>query len=79
MTATASDPQQTQAWKAIIRTWGHACTFSHDPETHPDQPYAARRNDGNGTLRAATPAHLPDAIKDDAASRPFILPARVAP
>jgi hypothetical protein len=55
---TTSDPQDTQAWEAIIRTWGHAHTFSHNPDDHPDQPYAARRKDGNGTLRAPprTPA-----------------------
>jgi hypothetical protein len=70
VTTTASDPQQTQAWEAIIRTWGHAHTFSHDPDDHPGQPYAAHPKDGNGTLRAATPALLLDAIKDNARTRP---------
>ncbi|MGH3408049.1 MAG: hypothetical protein ACRDRJ_36945 [Streptosporangiaceae bacterium] len=57
--------------EAITRFWGHAYTLSHDPGTCPGKPYAARRNDGKGTIRAATPAHLLDAIKDDAAARPF--------
>jgi hypothetical protein len=57
--------------ETIIRFWGHAYTFSHDPDTHPGEPYAAHRKDGKGTLRAATPALLLDAIKDDAAARPF--------
>jgi hypothetical protein len=57
--------------EAIVRFWGHAYTFSHHPDTYPDEPYAASRKDGNGTSRAATPALLLDAIKDDAAARPF--------
>jgi hypothetical protein len=57
--------------EAIVRFWGHAYTFSHDPGTCPGEPYAARRKDGQGTIRAATPALLLDAIKDDAAARPF--------
>jgi hypothetical protein len=57
--------------ETIVRFWGHAYTFSHDPDADPGNPYAARRKDGQGTLRAATPALLLDAIKDDAAARPF--------
>jgi hypothetical protein len=57
--------------EAIVRFWGHAYTFSHDPGEHPGEPYAARRKDGQGTIRAATPALLLDAIKDDAGTRPF--------
>ena len=56
----------------IVRFWGHAYTFSHDPDADPGKPYAAARRDGQGTIRAATPALLLDAIKDDAAARPFI-------
>jgi len=56
---------------AIAQFWGHAYTFSHDPEDHPEKPYSAHRRDGQGTIRAATPALLLDAIKDDAAARPF--------
>jgi hypothetical protein len=38
----------------------------------PDKPYAAHRTDGRGTTRAATPALLLDAIKDDdARTRPL--------
>lgn len=55
----------------IVRFWGHAYTFSHDPDADPGKPYTATRRDGQGTLRAATPALLLDAIKDDAAARPF--------
>lgn len=57
--------------EAIERFWGHAYTFSHDPGTCPGKPYAARRHDGKGTIRAANPALLLDAIKDDAAARPI--------
>jgi hypothetical protein len=57
--------------EAIVKFWGHAYTFSHDPRAHPDKPYAAHRKDGQGTIRAATPALLLDAIKDDANARPF--------
>jgi hypothetical protein len=57
--------------EAIARFWGHAYTFSHDPGTCPGKPYTARRKDGKGTIRAATLALLLDAIKDDAAARPF--------
>lgn len=52
---------------AIARFWGHAYTFSHDPDDHPGEPYAAHRKDGQRTVRAATPACLLDAIKDDQA------------
>ena len=55
---------------AIAQFWGHAYTFSHDSDTHPDQPFAAHRKDGNGTIRAATPALLLDAIMDDTRTRP---------
>jgi hypothetical protein len=57
--------------ETIARFWGHAYTLSHDPGTHPAEPYAACRRDEQGTIRAATPALLLDAIKDDAATRPF--------
>jgi hypothetical protein len=57
--------------EAIVKFWGHAYIFSHDPGEYPDEPYAARRKDGHGTIRAATPPLLLDAIKDDAAARPF--------
>jgi hypothetical protein len=53
--------------ESIVRFWGHKYTFSHDPNAYQDKPYAAHRKDGTGTLRAATPALLLDAIKDDAA------------
>jgi hypothetical protein len=56
--------------ETIARFWGHAYTFSHDPGTCPCKPYAARRKDGKGTIRAAAPALLLDAIKDAAATRP---------
>jgi hypothetical protein len=52
------------------QSWGDKYAFSHDPDDH-DQPYAARRRDGQVTLRAATPALLLDAVKDD--SRNWIL------
>jgi hypothetical protein len=68
MTTSATDATELEA---IVRFWGHAYTFSHDPEEHPVEPYAARRRDGQGTIRAATPALLLDAIKDDAAARPL--------
>jgi hypothetical protein len=67
MTSTSDAPEL----EAIVRFWGHAYTFSHDPDQHPERPYAARRKDGQGTIRAATPADLLDAIKDDTATRPF--------
>jgi hypothetical protein len=67
MTSTSDAPEL----EAIVRFWGHAYTFSHDPAQDPAKPYAARRKDGQGTIRAATPADLLDAIKDDAATRPF--------
>lgn len=59
--------------ETITRFWSHAYTFSYDPAAHPDQPYAANRKDGNGTIRAATPALLLAAIKDDAGTRPVTL------
>jgi hypothetical protein len=65
---SASDAPELES---IVRFWGHAYTFSHDPENHPAEPYAAHRGDGQGIIRAATPALLLDAIKDDAAARPF--------
>ena len=58
--------------ETIARFWGHAYTFSHDPARHPGEPYAAHRQDNRGTVRAATPVLLLDAIKDDVAARPFI-------
>jgi hypothetical protein len=64
----ATDAPQLEA---LERFWGHAYTFSHDPGTCPGKPYAACRQDGTGTIRAASPALLLDAIKDDAAARPF--------
>ena len=65
----------------IARFWGHEYTFSHDPDAHPDRPYAAERVDGQGTVRASTPGHLLDAIKDDSAARlsPRIPAPRSAP
>lgn len=56
--------------EAVVKFWGHAYTFSHDPGEYPDKPCAARRKDGQGTIRAATLALLLDAIKDDLATRP---------
>jgi hypothetical protein len=54
---------------AIAGFWGNAYTFSYHPDTHPDKPHAAQRRDGTGgPLRAATPAGLLDAIKDDFAT-----------
>jgi hypothetical protein len=73
MTSTADD----QEWEQIVKVWGTAYTFSRDPGQHPAEPHAARRNDGRGTLRAPTPARLLDAIKDDAAARPFAPPGTV--
>jgi hypothetical protein len=67
MTSAADAPEL----EAIARFWGHAYTFSRHHDDHPHEPYAARRKDGKGTIRAATPAHLLDAIKDDAAARPL--------
>jgi hypothetical protein len=55
----------TPELEAVVRFWGHKYTFSHDPGNYPDMPYAAHRRDGTGTLRAATPSLLLDAIKDD--------------
>lgn len=66
-----ADPEEARQWEAIVRCWHTVYTFSHDHDGHPDEPLAAHRMDGQGTLRAATPAALLDAIKDDAASRPF--------
>lgn len=65
MTGTTDAPEL----EAIVKFWGHAYTFSHDPHEHPEQPYTAHRKDGQGTSRAATPALLLDAIKDDAGAR----------
>jgi hypothetical protein len=72
-----TSPTDPTELEAIVRFWGHACTFSHDPDQHPDQPYSAHRKDGQGTIRAATPALLLDAIKDDANARPFTPAARL--
>ena len=60
-----------QEWEPIVKVWGTAYAFSHDPGGHPCEPYAARRRDGKGTIRAASRARLLDAIKDDASARPF--------
>ena len=60
-------------FEAVVRFWGHAYIFEHDPGAHPSEPYAARRRDGQGTVRAASPAALLDAVKDDIAARPFAL------
>lgn len=67
MTGTTDAPEL----ETIVRFWGHAYTFSHDPDQHPGEPYAAHRRDGQETIRAATPALLLAAVKDDAAARPF--------
>jgi len=66
LTSATDEPEL----EAIVKFWGHAYTFSHRPDIYPAKPYAARRKDGQGTIRAATPALLLDAIKDDAAARP---------
>lgn len=65
-----STPGETSL-ETVARFWGHACTFTYDPDDHPADPYAAHRIDGQGTIRAATTAKLLDAIKDAAATRPF--------
>jgi hypothetical protein len=66
LTSATDEPEL----EAIVKFWGHAYTFSHDPRHFPDEPYAAHRKDGTGTtLRTATLAGLLDAVKDDAASR----------
>jgi hypothetical protein len=67
---------EDRQWDAIVRCWGNAYSFSHDPGGHPGEPYAARRSDWQRTLRAATPAALLDAIKDDAVSAPPAGPGR---
>ena len=67
MTATAGTP----SWEEIARTWGARFSFSYDPEEHPEEPHAATRKDGKGTVRAATHAELLDQIKDDLTNRPF--------
>jgi hypothetical protein len=59
-----SAPETTEL-DNIARFWGHAYTLHHDPGDHPAEPYSADRKDGKGTVRAATPALLLDAIKDD--------------
>jgi hypothetical protein len=60
-----------QEWEPIVKVWGTAYTFSHDSGGHSCEPYAACRKDGMGSVRAASLAELLDAIKDDAAARPF--------
>lgn len=67
MTSTTDDTEL----KAIIRFWGHNYTITHDPDTHPGKPYTAHRKDRQPAIRAATPALLLDAIKDDTTTRPF--------
>ncbi|HEX3963080.1 MAG TPA: hypothetical protein VHZ03_41675 [Trebonia sp.] len=66
MTATTGSE-----WDEIVTTWGHAYTLVHDPDAPPDERYTARPLRADTTLRAATPAALLDAIKDDAAARAF--------
>jgi hypothetical protein len=66
-----SSTTDAQQLKAIAEFWGYAYTFSYDDADHPDEPHGAHRRDGNGTLRAGTPAMLLDAIKDDMALRPY--------
>jgi hypothetical protein len=64
---------QTEAseLEAIIRFWRDTYSFSFDPARFPDQPYAAQRIGRQRTIRAASPALLLDAIKDDdARARP---------
>ena len=58
-----------------MRFWGHAYTFEHDPGARSNERYAAYRRDGQGVIRAASPAALLDAVKDDIAARPFPLDA----
>jgi hypothetical protein len=64
---SATDP----AWDAIIATWGHAYTLSHDPLAPAAGRYSARALGTGTVLRAEAPAALLDAIKDDAAARAF--------
>jgi len=66
-----ADTGSTRLWQEIVRCWGGDYTFSVDAERFPDEPYAVRRKDGEGTLRAASPGELLDEVKDDAARRPF--------
>lgn len=68
---TNADTDDTRLWQEIVRCWGTAYTFSVDPDGFPDRPYAARRKDSQGTIRAASPGELLDEVKDDAARRPF--------
>jgi len=57
--------------ETIIRFWRDVYTFSLDLAEFPEEPYAAHRIGRQRTIRAATPALLLDAIKDDnAATRP---------
>ena len=46
-------------------------TGKADPARSASADRAAHRKDGQGTIRAATPPLLLDAIKDDAGTRPF--------
>jgi hypothetical protein len=55
----------------IARVWGDKYTFSHDPDGHPDEPYAAHRKGGDGTVRAATPVQLLAEVKEHARLRLF--------
>lgn len=65
--SSATDPE----WDAIVRTWAHAYTLSHDPDAAPSEQYTARPLGTDTALCAETPAELLDAIKDDAATRAF--------
>jgi hypothetical protein len=66
-----SSPPDAIDMETVARFWGQAYTLSHRPDIWPGKPCRARRKDGHGTVSAATPAALLDAIKDDAAERPF--------
>jgi hypothetical protein len=50
----------------VTRVWGDKYSFSHDPDGHPEEPYAARWKGGEDVVRAATPALLLDEVKEHA-------------
>ena len=66
--ALLNSAPNTPKLEAIMKFWGHAYTFSHDPDDNPAEPYTAHRRDGKGVIRAATTAALLDAVKDDQAA-----------
>jgi hypothetical protein len=68
---------ETDAFARLQWDWDSAYDFTRDDDPGNPQPYTAARKDGKGTLAAADPETLRDAVLRDYLARP--IPRDIAP